>query len=128
MNDGVARATPIEVRLAVLEENVRRIDSRLNTVSDRTHTLISEVQAVTLGIEEARDQRSNLIDKVDDIQTSVNSLSHANVKSVVEMSEHVKLCERRSARLEKLAWAAISALVAVLGALALPYLQLVHLH
>lgn len=121
MSDDIARPNSIDARLAVLEATVRALSGRLDTVSGRTHTLISEVQVLTLAAEEARDQRGSLIDKLNDVQTTINSLNTASVKSVIEMTHHVRLCELRSARLERLAWAVVSVLVAVLGFLVAPY-------
>lgn len=111
-----------ETRLSLLEENLRRIDTRLNEVSSRTHTLISSVTSLSLSAEEAHDQRSNLLKKIDDVQGSINTLNTASVLAVREMSSHVVLCDKRGARLEKIGWSVLSVLVPILGFLLLSYL------
>jgi uncharacterized protein YoxC len=122
MNDTHEHPNSVDARLAVLESQVRALTNRVGEVSNRTHQLATTMQGVVTNTEEARDQRLDLIEKVKDIQGTINSLSTASATTGVEMKHHVRLCELRSARLEKLAWAAISALIAVLGFLGTPYL------
>lgn len=110
-----------DARLAVLEDNVRKLDTRVNEISSRTHTLVSAGQATTAVLEEARKQRADMIEKLDVVQNTINSLNTASISSVLEMTHHVKMCDQRSARLEKLAWIALGIIITIFGFLAAPY-------
>src|SRR5678816_4236666 len=120
-------STSVDVRLAILEGNVARLENRITEVSNRTHTLMNEVSGVSVTLKEASERREDMIEKIDAVQDTVNAMSVASARSVTEMAQHVRMCDRRSARLEKLAWGAISALVAALSFLAAPYFNLPHL-
>lgn len=118
MND--ERGPTTESRLAVLEDNMRRVDTRVGVISDRTHTLVSSMQAVTLGIEEAHDQRVVILDKVDDIQRTINTMTTEAVRSTTEMSHHVLECAKRGARSERIQIAVLAAIL-TLAATVLAY-------
>lgn len=117
MND-----SSVEARLAVLEDNMRRVDARLGIVSDRTHTLISSMQALTLGMEEAHDQRVEVLDKVNDIQRTINTLTADAIKATAEIGHHVTDCVKRGARTEKIQLAVLVAILTLAATLLTPLL------
>lgn len=121
MSDHNFRHSP-DARLAVLEDIVRRLDVRLEQVSARTHTLTNTVQQVSLLSEEAREQRGELIEKVDNINQDIISLGKASMKTNLEMNFHVAQCDKRGARLEKIGLAVLAALLTLIGGLALWYI------
>jgi len=122
MNDYAPRNRgSVETRLAVAEEQIRAFNLRLTSVSDRAYALTSSVESVHVVLKEAREQRSDLIDKVDDVQETIRALKDDSIRVGTEMAHHVRVCEARSSRLEKLAWTAISVMLTVMGFLATAY-------
>lgn len=115
MNDG--HGAPVEARLAVLENNVQRLDTRLSVVSERTHTLISSMQAVTLGMEEAHSQREVVLTKVEHIANTVNILSTDSLRSGIELGRLSAEYARRGARSEKIQLALLAAVLALVASL-----------
>lgn len=118
MND--SHGAPIEARLAVLEDNMRRVDARLGVVSDRTHTLISSINAVTLGQEDAHGQRAVMLGKIDDIQHTIGTLTTDAIRATSEIGHHVSDCIKRGARLEKIQLAVLVAILTLAATLLAP--------
>lgn len=114
-------AHSVEARIAVLEDVVRRLDSRLEQVSTRTHTLTSAVQEVSLLSEEAREQRAEIINKVNSTNNSVSDLTRAMLTVTMDVGYHVKQCDKRGGRLEKIGLSVLAAVLALGGGLALWY-------
>ena len=121
MNDVHPRPTAIETRVAVLEEQVRAFNLRLTAVSDRAYGLNGSMEAVLTGQRDATAQRNELTDKLDEVQATIHALREASVKATTELAFHSQRCEQRSARLERLAWFALSILLTVFGFLAVSY-------
>ena len=123
MSDHNERAYPFETRLAILEETMRRAETRLNQVSERVHTLVNTVTQTAMLADEARDQRLSLIAKVERVENTIDTLDTAMVRNGMNVEHHVEICAARAARLEKIAWAMLSGVAAILCFLVLQYLS-----
>lgn len=118
MNDGYEHPNSVDARLAVLEEQVRAFNTRLNVVSDRAYELTGSMRSVLTGQEEAHEQRTDLVAKVGRVETTLNALVTTTAVAARSLSEHERVCDRRSARIEKLGWTMLSAILGICGFLA----------
>lgn len=113
----------MDARVAVLEESFKRVERRLDIVGERTHTLVNSVNASTLLQEEAQEQRSTMLKSLDNVEKTVATLSADTLRTVLELSHHVKMCDKRSGRLEKIGLALIGSVLSVLGLLLLDWVR-----
>lgn len=117
------RPNSIEARIAVLESQFRAATSRLGEVSARTHALSQSMQVVVLNTDEARDQRAEMLEKINIVADKVNDLSIKAATAAIEVGYHVRLCDKRSARVEKIGLALLAALLPLIGFLVYHYLR-----
>lgn len=113
----------MDARVAVLEESFKRVERRLDIVGERTHTLVNSVNASTLLQEEAQEQRSTMLKSLDNVEKTVATLSADTLRNILELSHHVKMCDKRSGRLEKIGLALIGSVLSVLGLLLLDWVR-----
>lgn len=112
MDDGVPLiGDNSQVRLAILEDRLKRVEDRLEVVSARTHTLINSVNLNNQLADEAREQRADLIANVQKIDAAVDTLENATLRATLSLEHHVETCDRRAARNEKYLMAITTALL-----------------
>lgn len=121
MNDSYQTSNSVDARIAVMEAQIQAFNTRLNVVSDRAYGLTGSMEGVLSVLREAREQRTDLLNRVANVQETLADIDNANGRLSVEVATHVRLCEIRSSRIEKLAWIGFSSILTVLGFLATAY-------
>lgn len=119
VGDNIRNTT--ETRLALLEETARRLEARVNVVSDRTHTLLSQATASGLMAEEARDQRIAMLTKVEAVETAISTLGRESLKASLDVAHHVATCSEHWRELKKIGIVLLGAMITAIGFLAAPY-------
>lgn len=104
----------VETRVAILEDAVNRMEKRLETVSERTHTLVNAVNTSTILQEEAQEQRAHISTTLDTVKDNLHTMKNENMKTIIELTHHVRSCETRSGRLEKIGMAMLASLLTLI--------------
>lgn len=117
------RPNSTDARLAVLESQMRAISARLEAVSARTHEQGNSLGVVLVNTEEAREQRNEMMEKIDDVAQRVGNLTTSAAVAASDIAHHVRICEQRGARIQALCIALLAALFPLIGFLVYSYLQ-----
>lgn len=113
----------VETRVAILEDAVNRMEKRLETVSERTHTLVNAVNTSTILQEEAQEQRTHISSTLDTVKDNLHTMKNENLKTIIELTHHVRTCETRSGRLEKIGLAMLASLLTLIVMVIANYLK-----
>lgn len=94
-----------ERRLTKIETLLEVTRSEMAIVRERTHTFASTLTETALMAEEAYKQRVELLSRQSSIEDKVHAVGVNLQNALGSFNSHVRTCNARSSRLERLAWA-----------------------